>query len=312
MKQYKLLYLLFSICLLLPLAVSAQTKIEERSEKKRPVWVGGSQQDYIITMAIEDNLEKAKNVCLENVRKQIIESVALNVKESTSSSLNQETYNSEITKFLETFTSNSATQAANVPFLKGISASKIEAFYWEKSVNKKTHEVLYTYSIKYPLPSGELKRMVMEFDKRDKEMATRYTTLEQELTDITSVEQIDNAITELEPLITYFFDDTRKTAAQSLQAAYRKLYHNITYSILSNNLNEGKYALLLNSRRITTSQRPSFKANCASQITVEQSGTEYVLNYNSEDCIKGEENFVDAIYRFGSKQLKIRFNFNIK
>ncbi|MEG2318129.1 MAG: hypothetical protein RSB85_04735 [Rikenellaceae bacterium] len=141
------------------ISATAQVKIVDRSAKKAPVWYGGAQSEYIITSSEASSLERAKEMVMENVRKQIIQAVALNVKESTASNISQTSNGSDIVNFLDSFTSSSSTQSANLPFLKGVSPSKIEDFYWEKRFNKSTGETSYIYSIKYPLPRLELKKM---------------------------------------------------------------------------------------------------------------------------------------------------------
>ncbi len=145
-------------------AEAQKVKILERSAKKVPTWVGGAQNDYIITQAFAADLETAKAMCLEDVRKQSIRAVAENVASSSEGSVSQVIDGGEMVEFVDTFMSTYQTQSADVPFLKGISASKIEAYYWEKQ--QTGGQVKYLYAIKYPFPSVELKALVREFEKR--------------------------------------------------------------------------------------------------------------------------------------------------
>ena len=228
MKYIRLLLVVSLSCSFYSIVDAAQPiKVLDRSASKAPVWLDGTQEEFVITSAIADDLETARNQCLDNVRSKIIESVAQNVQFGTESRMAQSIDNSGVADFTDQFTSMLKTQSANIPFIQGISVSKIADFYWEKRMDKKTKEVTYLYAIKYPFPRIELKKMTREFEQRDREMVTRYNTLEQGIDSIASLEQIDRAIEDLNPLISYFFDDVRKQAATSLQVNYRKLYDQI-------------------------------------------------------------------------------------
>lgn len=74
---------------------------------------------------------------MDNIRKYIIDAVAQNVKSSSESTINQESVNSGIVNFLDSYTYTAQTQSANLPYLTGISESKIEEAYWEKREDKK-------------------------------------------------------------------------------------------------------------------------------------------------------------------------------
>ena len=71
----------------------AKIKVTQKSSKKPPVWVNTTQTDYIITSAIEKDIERAKNACIDQVRKYIIDAVAQNVKSISENDITQETVN---------------------------------------------------------------------------------------------------------------------------------------------------------------------------------------------------------------------------
>ncbi|MEG1936304.1 MAG: hypothetical protein RSB93_00745 [Rikenellaceae bacterium] len=294
------------------ISATAQVKIVDRSAKKAPVWYGGAQSEYIITSSEASSLERAKEMVMENVRKQIIQAVALNVKESTASNISQTSNGSDIVNFLDSFTSSSSTQSANLPFLKGVSPSKIEDFYWEKRFNKSTGETSYIYSIKYPLPRLELKKMLAEFDRLDGEMTQKLTSLEQGLNNITSLETIDQAVVAANPLIAYFFDDVRSTRAKTVKANYIKLYDNITIEPISNKLGEYRFSVLFKGTPITFSQRAVLKSNCATAITITSEGTTYIVRYDHESCLENEDNFIDVTIRINNRPVKHLINFDVR
>lgn len=304
MKHFNTLLILL---LILSVPCMAKIKIVQKSAKKTPVWVNTTQKDYIITSAIAGDVERAKNECLDNIRKYIIDAVAQNVKSSSESNITQESVNNEITKFLDKYNYSAQTQSANVPYLTGISASKVEDSYWEKRQNTDTKEISYLYCVKYPFPSLELKKLVHEFQKRDNTMNEKFTVLEKGYENITSVEQIDKAITDLNALITYFFDDVRKDAARNLQQNYQQLYKQISFREISNRLGTYTFALVLKGNDITTSQRPVLKSETLSQLRAEQADKAWKIFYNYETCDPSEENSASVSFRIGGRPLVQQF-----
>lgn len=303
--------ILLCIGLLAYTFAECQIKVVERSAKKPPVWIGSTQQEFIITSAIKPDLESAKSQCLDNVKMQIIDAVAQNVNFTTETTINQSSNLSGITDFTDKFASKLRTQAANVPFIKGVSMSKVSESYWEKRVDKKTKEESYVYSIKYPLPSIELKKLAHEFEKQDKEMYNKYLTLAEQITKVASVEEISRSIAALDPLIAYFFDDVRKTGAESLKASYIKLFDNITVEEVSSKLGEARLSFMLEGRVITTSQRPTIKSECATNIKFKQDGTQYVVTYDYEHCDKEALNEISIAFRINNRTITHKIGFKV-
>lgn len=291
--------MLFSV-----VSLSAAVKVVERSSKKAPVWLNTMETEYIITSAVADDLERAKALCMDNIRTQVIESVAQNVQSSGTSTLSQETMTSGITDFVDNFSSTFKTQAATVPFLTGISASKAEDYYWEKRQDKDTGEITWLYSIKYPFPRIELKRLVDIFDTNDRKMVARYEQLRAEYDDIESVEQIDKAISDLKPLIDYFFDDVRKGDAQTLQRNYSALYGRIFLSEVSSRPGEYVYRLMLGDNPVSISRKPSLKSETLTQLHAEKRGTEWVVTYDYSDADVNEQNVIRLSQRIGPLSIR--------
>ncbi len=291
--------MLFSV-----VSLSAAVKVVERSSKKAPVWLNTMETEYIITSAVADDLERAKALCMDNIRTQVIESVAQNVQSSSASTLSQETMTSGITDFVDNFSSTFKTQAATVPFLTGISASKAEDYYWEKRQDKDTGEITWLYSIKYPFPRIELKRLVDIFDTNDRKMVARYEQLRAEYDDIESVEQIDKAVSDLKPLIDYFFDDVRKGDALTLQRNYSALYGRIFLSEVSSRPGEYVYRLMLGDNPVSISRKPSLKSETLTQLHAEKRGTEWVVTYDYSDAEVNEQNVIRLSQRIGPLSIR--------
>ncbi|NDV80453.1 hypothetical protein D0T87_00495 [Bacteroides sp. 51] len=311
MKKHIILSLFLCLCAAF-VSLSAQEKVVDKSAKKRPVWASGSAQDYIIGFATAGDLETAKNQALEDVRKQIIRAVAENISFASQGSTQQKMENSDITMFVDNFESKYKTQAASLPYITGISSSKIEESYWEKLQDKQTKAISYLYSVKYPLPAGELRKMILAFEKQDREMYQKYTELEKQLTQVSSLEEIDGRIAELNPLIEYFFDDVRKNAARSLQQRYRDLYKNISFKVFSNKLGDHRFGLVLNGRPISTSQRIQVKSDDIYDVNVEPTGDEIVVKYQFDGAEYDRMNEVTVNVKMGGRTVPHKFSFIVR
>ena len=290
-------------------SVSAQQyKVVEKSDKKAPVWYESSEADYLVASAVDADMEAARQKCLESVRRQIIQAVAQNVEFSEKTLLKQTTGNGdEITEFINTYTAEGSVQAASVPFLKGLSLSKVQGSYWEKRQDKATKAITYAYAIRYPFPKSELNALVREFDRRDQEMESKLAELEGKMNQMQSVEEIDQTINQLQPVVAYFFDKTRKERAQGVLNGYRKLSTYVSVEGKKSGNNAYTMWLNLQGRKITASALPSLKSNCASQLQAVVKGQDVVVTYDNIDCLEDEENFIEAIFRLDGKVLKHKF-----
>lgn len=300
---------LFVASLLMVAAVGAQQyKVLEKSDKKAPAWYESSEADYLVASAVASDMETARQKCLESIRRQIIQAVAQNVEFSEKTLLKQTTGSGdEITEFINTYTAEGSVQAASVPFLKGISLAKVQGSYWEKQQDKKTKEITYAYAVRYPFPKAELNALVREFDRRDREMEGKLDEIEAKMNAMQSVEEIDQTVNQLQPVLAYFFDKTRKQRAQGVLNGYRKLSTYI--SVEGRKSGDNAYTMWLNlqGRKITASVVPTLKSNCASQLQAVVKGQDIVVTYDNIDCLEDEENFVEAMFRLQGKVLKHKF-----
>lgn len=299
MKVNVPLLILFS---LLSLSCFAKIKVVEKSAKKVPEWVNTTRKDYIITSAMAPGLERAKEECFAQIKKMIIDAIAQNVKASSESRITQESVNDGIQNFLDAYTSSFQTQSANLPYLTGISESKAEDVYWEKRLNTETDEISYLYCVKYPFPSLELKKLIKEFQRRDQEMSDKLEGLKELYNQITSVDQIDKAITDIEVLKHYFFDDMRQRDAQALQQNFRRLYGQITIREVENKLGEYIFEFVLGGgKAITVPRRPILKSETLTQLRAELKEGKWHVFYDYATCDPSEENSGKMTFKIGER-----------
>ena len=146
-------------------------KVVEKSDKKAPVWYESAESGYIVASAETGSMEEARQQCLESVKRQIIQAVAQNVEFSDSHVVKQTSGSGDrITEFVDQYMAEGSTRAASLPFIKGISLSKVDGSYWEKRRDKKSGKITYAYAIRYPFPESEHKALVRQFEEQDRAM----------------------------------------------------------------------------------------------------------------------------------------------
>lgn len=201
--------LMWVICaLLLAAGMNAQTKVMEKSAKKVPGWMNTAVDDYLIVSVTAGSLAEGQSKVLQEITERIIQAVANNVSVSKENVLSEVNTDGNI-ESSDAFMQVSKMKSANLPFLKGISLSNVEEIYWEKVQDKSTKKEYYNYSVKYPFSKAEQRKLVAEFEALDAEKVAQYKALEQKVHSIESVDEIKQAVLELNTLSEYFFDAVR-------------------------------------------------------------------------------------------------------
>ncbi len=290
-------------------ACFAQVKVIESSARRIPSWVNGLEKDYIIVVGSAANIQDAQQNALNMVKERIVSSVAENVKTSSEMKMQESTINN-ISTYLENFATTTKTTSGPVPFLQGVSLSKVEEFYWEKTEKKADRSILYNYHIKYPFPYIEMWKLVDEFKKRDKELSEQLDVLLNSVDNVASVEDIERSIGELKVLSEYFMDGRKDKAILGI-TRYNSLYDGIELVELESDLGMLKYALRLGNRYIESTRKPQVKSECA-RITGTINNKDFtIVNYDYFNCFEDPENSIMVTYRFGNNTVRKPFYFDI-
>lgn len=289
--------------LLLAASVSGQSKVIERSAKKVPDWLNTAVDDYLVVSVTANSLAEAQNKTLTEITERIIQSVASNVSVNQENLLTEVNTNGNI-ESKDAFTHISKIKSANLPFLKGISLSNVADLYWEKLQDKSSKKESYNYSVKYPFSQAEQRKLVADFEALDAEKVAQYEALVQKLQSIEAVDEIRQAIAELNTLGEYFFDEVRLSQVKGLAQQYRQLYDAL--SLTGAFQDGGKYQcqVLLQGNPVKVSTAPKVTSNCASQITVRPAEGAFLVSFSAEDCLPEEENFLQISFRVEGKRLE--------
>ncbi|NVO10387.1 MAG: hypothetical protein HXX16_10540 [Bacteroidales bacterium] len=302
-------YLLLVVALMASAGISlSQDKVIEKSGKQ-PKWVNNLERDYIITVGSGATSQEAQQNALTMVKERIVSSVAENVKAKTELKKEEANYNNNISVFLEKFASQTTTESGKVPFLQGISLSKVQEFYWEK-LQRKDKSVFFNYHIKYPFPEMELNKLVYDYKTRDAELTKQLEDLLAQTETVESVEQVEKNIGELKVLIDYFMDG-RKNQAELGITKYQSLLASIELVEVESNLGELKYALRLGTRTISTVKKPITKSECARITSTINNQSNWLVKYDYANCYEDPENNILVKYRFGNSDVQKKFYFDI-
>ncbi len=302
-------YLLLVVALIATTGISlSQDKVIQKSGKQ-PKWVNNLEKDYIITVGRGATSQEAQQNALTMVKERIVSSVAENVKAKTEIKKEEANYNNNVSVFLEKFASQTTTESGKVPFLQGISLSKVEEFYWEKLQRKDKGEYFY-YHLKYPFPEFELQKLVSDYKMRDSELTRQLDDLVAQAESVESVEQVEKNIGELKVLIDYFMDG-RKNQAELGITRYMSLLASIELVELDRNLGELKFSLRLGTKTISTVKKPITKSECARITSTINNQDNWLIKYDYANCYEDPENNILVKYRFGNSDVQKKFYFDI-
>lgn len=305
---------LFRIVLMLlcitSIAVNAQEKVVENSGKK-PKWIGTTMPETIIVTADAPDMMEARNKCMDLVKQEIVNSVAVNINSSSFSSKTQTSFNEHYALKTE-YSSEIKTIAARLPFISGISVSDAET-YWERIYVKKEKRYFYRFHLKYSYPEITKKKLIFEFEKNDEEKSLQLEKLKSEYNNIYSVEEIGSRIVELRALAEYFFDDVRKSETTLLIKQYNELYSQITVQTLNNTPGEYSCVLILKDKVVSCSKLPLLKSDYVTNLTVSRnvSDKSFTVKYDYKGCESDDPNTVEMVFHLGNKKMKHEFRFDI-
>lgn len=259
------------------------------------------EKGYVIAVGKGVDMQEAQQQSVTLVKQSIVRSVAENVV--SKSTLLKTEQNNEINS---AFSQSIISKANKVPYVQGISVNKADEFYWEKIKDKKAGTFYFNYYIKYPFSDGELGKLVAEYKREDQKLTDRLNTLEAEVDMVSSVEQIKNAIDELQSLKEEL-EDRRGDKAALLIIRYRNLYSEISIHDNGSALGSINYSLMLSGRKIATAARPNIKSNCATIVNQSLGKEDNIITYTYEGCYEDQENTLSVQYRLGNVTLMKQF-----
>lgn len=283
-------------------AFGAEKKVIDRSAPKVPAWVGGFDEGFLTFYIEAPTLNDAQRLAEQEISSRIISAVARNVSVKTTSSASNIERNGN-TETSEEFSYVSAINSANLPYLKGISLAKAADIYWQKVREKSTGREYYEYNVKYPFSKAELAKLVAQFEEYDAARQNELDSLQKKLNTVESADEIKQAVDALEALMTYFFDETRRTETKSLMVSYKALYNTIAMHGEFTEPGKLHVSFTIQGHPFKVYGRPTVKSNCANKLQTKPENGGFTISYSTADCISDEENSISVAIRVGNARL---------
>lgn len=290
-------------------AAHAEVKVLERSDKKTPEWITGAAEGYIVSAVEAPSIAEARTRAEQDIASQMAMAVARNV-EASYSNQSMETASNTGVDSRDTYSSTVAVQAANLPFLKGISLSKADAVYWAKVRDKDTKAEYYQYYVRYPFFRVEQAALEKEFEEYDSAKEAELAALEADIDNVDSLDGIKSALGTLEGLDGYFFDKVRKARVKALADRYRALPKSVVMSGAFTGPRTLVVSFSLNDHAFKVYGPLKATSNCASAISVKPSQGAYTITFATDDCLDDEENYIEVNTRFEGRKLNEKYSLN--
>ena len=303
--------ILIALALLVGFGMVNQTyaqkaKVLEHQPKKKPAWVNTLVKDYIIVVASSNTLEDAQEKALIKVKEHIISSVADNISLTSEYTLTEDTKSGDMS-ITENYKVATKTRAADIPFIKGISVNQVEEYYWEKVSEK--GKITFYYHMKYPFTEFQLKKLIMEYERADRDLTQQLEGFLARIDDAESIEELNQLSNIIKALSTSFIDvDNRKTKCNVAVSMISQMIKNVSIEAVGTSLGEIRFSLYTNGRIIKTSATPKVKSNCAKINDIKPDGNEWVVRYSVDECYDDPDNKITVRCGNASKD----FWFNVK
>ncbi|MEA1874695.1 MAG: hypothetical protein U9N51_09765 [Bacteroidota bacterium] len=256
----RITYIAFLLLIFVGFLSCSLPRAVEVSQKKRPSWVYGLNNGYIIIEGVGANFENAQNDVLKKLKERIVNSVAVNISSEMNISIN-ETVIDNMSKYREDtqLQTNITTDFLNS--LKGVSLSKSEAYYWEKQKypNKMTK---VHYHIMYPFTEMELNNLIKEWEQTDRAFTLELKALRKSVgacNRVADLKILRSKTIALEKI----FTGSRKTEASIIKSEIEQLLDNLRFEVQKHERGRLVLKLLSSDRYFKMDSEVLFKSDCA-------------------------------------------------
>ncbi len=289
---------------LLLLTSCASERVVKRSSRNQPNWVYGMQSGYFISTGAGQSYEEAQTNAITNLKDMIIKSIAVQVISKSEAQTN-ERINEEFSDYLSTYENNIEVYSEYFKPLKGVSASKVEDFYWEMVKTQDGKEV--RYHIKYPFSNVQLQSLITDFEALNAEMELKLQAIEENGDNYTSLEMIIDDIRKVENLMSMLPRSKRQRALRKIEELEAVL-DDISFIVLDDSSGYLSYELRLYGEPMTVSKAPDIYASCPISI-LEFKSFKYknLVRYDRSKCDAFKDEKLTVAYKYAEKTIKRNF-----
>ncbi len=297
------------LALIVASPLSAQSfKLEESSAKKAPAWVNGIEAGQISASASASTLEIARDNVLISIKSQIAQSVVSQISVETEHRTSSIETKGGMDYSIET-ESIARSITEQIPALQAISLNKATDYYYEIYFDKKSNQRRYDYYVLYPFSDEECRALINEYNAQQSEINSIINSMRDQIETFGRVEDIASNIETLQGVIPRLgSDDARIGQINELMSRYRNQYKNISMVAIEHSDKRIVIALFIDGRKVSTSQLPSIKSNCADRYVLPKriDAKEVIIEYDDYVCRSGEDNWIDISFRFSASTVSTR------
>lgn len=281
------------------------SRMLQSSQKKRPAWLHGVEQGYIIVLGKGETHEAARDKAMLAIKDQVVNAIAVQVISSTTMTTQEETQN-DIARFMDNFENTIDVNSEYFDALKGISVSRATDFYWEE-LGRKDNKYI-NYHIKYPFSDIELRGLIADFERYDRAIADQIEAIEK-VKSPSSVEQILENINKVNYLYDIASSDKRKRA-KALRNQLEYMLSDIRIERLEDRPGFVRYNLQLYDNKINTRQTPDIYASCSIEVNKVTAYPNYTeVDYQFENCNMQVSQYITISYNFDGYRTERNFYF---
>lgn len=264
------------ICIVLSLGSTyAKIKIEDRSERKRPAWVGGYEHNYIIKSARGETMDQAKSLVEAAVKDEIARSVGEYVTATDLTQIGQISG-----KIHNNYSSQISTQISGIIRLTEVNMANVKGFYWERCRNRKTKQTYYEYHIKYPFGSAIRAKIIGYYKDMEAEINAQIAQYEDVLNTFTSYEELEENIASLKVYYDYY-KDNRRVKIRQIMARYLSTFQALAIVPTSAQSNGFSFEVRYKGRAISIASMPIVYVGAGDgvkKIACQNSGAGWIID----------------------------------
>jgi len=303
-KLLKMKKFLIILTILIPFTVQAQKKgfklVETNYPKGKPDWVTEYRSGFFKEQTMEAaTLKDAEEIVYAELLSDIAKSVSANITVNIDHSVQEYIQEKGVTttEYEETIRREANLKVSKLPELQGVMLSKGDIYY-ERYYNKKSKEEYYNYYLLYPFSKFELDELIEKYNQQEKAINERIGNDKAMADDFTSTEEIEDAIRDLDILVSEVGkEDSRISMISNVKNLLKSRFKDMTVEVIENVKEKVIFKLVYNGKTITSSLMPKLSSNCAERIECKKDESFFVVIFDDNYCYD-ESNFIKVQFNF--------------
>ncbi len=286
----------------------ATIKVTESSARRAPKWIYGIEHNFLIVSAEANDIETAKNKALNEVKKQMVNAIAENVRSVSQTTMQEIGVNSLFTT-MELYRDELATESGNIPFLSQVTLANAVDYYWEKRYNKQTHVTSYRYHLKYPFSRLQQEELVATFENQEAAINNRIEAFENEdFSTYSSVEQMVAQGTAVRTFqSTLLENDARRKTCDRILRAYKSNMEQLAIRAISVDREKTIYEVYYGEKKMACNVKPYLRSKCLTKMDWQVKDGVNVITYDYSECFEDEQNYIDITITVMGKKINHRY-----